>query len=81
MRSSLSRFIEAQQDTYQAALSELQSGNGEGVDMVHIPQLHGLGRSETCNISGISDIAGKAYLQHPTLGLAYSIARRVLCWA
>lgn len=33
------------------------------------PQLHGLGRSETSQHFGISDIAeAEAYLQHPTLG-------------
>jgi uncharacterized protein (DUF1810 family) len=70
MKSNLSRFVEAQQDTYEAALSELQSGNKRGHWMWFIfPQLRGLGHSETSRYFGIADIAeAEAYLRHPTLG-------------
>jgi uncharacterized protein (DUF1810 family) len=82
MKSNLSRFVEAQQDTYEAALSELQSGNKRGHWMWFIfPQLRGLGHSETSRYFGIADIAeAEAYLDTQLLVAAYSIAR-TLCWA
>lgn len=70
MKSDLSRFVEAQQDTYKSALSELQSGVKRGHWMWFIfPQLRGLGRSEMSQYYAVSDIAeAEDYLQHPVLG-------------
>lgn len=70
MKSDLSRFVEAQQDTYESALSELRSGVKRGHWMWFIfPQLRGLGRSETSQYYGVADIAeAEAYLRHPVLG-------------
>jgi uncharacterized protein (DUF1810 family) len=70
MTIELSRFIEAQQDTYAAALAELRSGRKHGHWMWFIfPQLRGLGRSETARWFGIADLAeAEAYITHPVLG-------------
>lgn len=39
------------------------------LDVVHLPQLRGLGRTETANFYGIASKAeGEAYLAHPVLG-------------
>lgn len=70
MTSELTRFIEAQQDTYVTALSELRAGRKRGHWMWFIfPQLRGLGKSETAAYYAIADLAeAESYLRHPLLG-------------
>lgn len=67
---SLSRFVEAQENVYPEALSELRAG----AKRTHwvwfiLPQLRSLGRSSTAHYYGLSgaDEASR-YLQHPILG-------------
>lgn len=67
---SLSRFIEAQENVYSEALSELRAG----AKRTHwvwfiLPQLRNLGRSSTALYYGLSGPdEARRYLQHPTLG-------------
>lgn len=70
MTHDLSRFINAQQNTYASALSELRAGCKQGHWMWFIcPQLRGLGHSETSRFYGIANISEAFdYLQHPILG-------------
>lgn len=70
MTFDLSRFIDAQQDTYTSALAELRAGRKRGHWMWFIfPQLRGLGHSETSRFYGIENFAeATAYLKHPILG-------------
>ena len=67
--NSLERFVEAQERTYQVALSEVYNGKKRTHWMWYIfPQLRGLGRSSMAHIYGISDLEeAKAYLEHPIL--------------
>ena len=67
---SLQRFHAAQEDTYAAALAELQAGQKRGHWMWFIfPQLASLGRSSTAKFYGIADLAeARAYLADPVLG-------------
>ena len=67
--NSLERFVEAQERTYQVALSEVYNGNKRTHWMWYIfPQLRGLGRSSMAHIYGISGLEeAKAYLEHPIL--------------
>ena len=67
---TLDRFVDAQQDTYAVALSELRQGRKQSHWMWFIfPQLRGLGQSEMSRFYGIAglDEAGR-YLAHPVLG-------------
>jgi uncharacterized protein (DUF1810 family) len=66
----LDRFVAAQADTYDAALSELRQGRKTGHWMWFIfPQLDGLGKSSTSRFYAIrSAEEAKAYLEHPVLG-------------
>lgn len=66
----LRRFIEAQETTYQAALSELQAGRKRTHWMWFIfPQIQGLGQSSTSRFYAIAGRAeAEAYLRHPVLG-------------
>ncbi|MDO8316085.1 MAG: DUF1810 domain-containing protein [Flavobacterium sp.] len=68
--TELIRFLEAQNQVYLKALSELKKGKKETHWMWYIfPQLKGLGSSETAQFYGIKDINGATtYLQHPILG-------------
>jgi uncharacterized protein (DUF1810 family) len=70
MTSALSRFTEAQQDSYADALAELRAGRKRSHWMWFVfPQLRGLGHSETAHYYGIADLAeAAAYLGHPVLG-------------
>lgn len=70
---SLDRFVKAQANTYEAALSELRAGHKRGHWIWWIfPQLRGLGRSERSIFYGIADEAEvMAYLRHPVLGQRY----------
>ena len=68
--TELIRFLEAQNQVYLKALSELKKGKKETHWMWYIfPQLKGLGSSETAQFYGIKDInEATTYLQHPILG-------------
>jgi uncharacterized protein (DUF1810 family) len=67
---NLQRFIDAQQGTFEAALSELKAGRKQSHWMWFIfPQLAALGHSPTAKFYGLRD-AGEAaaYLSDPILG-------------
>jgi len=66
----LSRFLDAQNQLYLKALSEIKEGHKKSHWMWFIfPQLKGLGKSETAKFYGINDIEeAMAYLAHPVLG-------------
>ncbi|MDD1611341.1 MAG: DUF1810 domain-containing protein [Methylococcaceae bacterium] len=66
----LTRFIEAQADSYATALSELKSGQKHSHWMWYIfPQLDGLGHSEIAKYYAIKSLAeAQQYLNHPVLG-------------
>ncbi|WP_422057910.1 DUF1810 domain-containing protein [Sphingomonas sp.] len=70
---SLERFVEAQAQSYDAALAEIRRGAKRSHWMWFIfPQLAGLGRSEMAKFYGISSLdEARAYLQHPVLGARY----------
>ena len=69
----LQRFIEAQQQTYEVALTELQAGEKRSHWMWFIfPQLAELGRSPTAQFYGIRSLQeARAFLAHPVLGRRY----------
>ncbi len=69
-RFALQRFLEAQETTYRAALSELRSGHKRTHWMWFIfPQIDGLGSSPTAKRYAIKSLAeAEAYLDHPVLG-------------
>jgi uncharacterized protein (DUF1810 family) len=66
----LQRFVDAQSQTYDQALSELRAGEKRTHWMWFVfPQVAGLGRSGMAQrfaISGLEE--ARAYLGHPTLG-------------
>lgn len=66
----LSRFVRAQEDIYQKALSELERGRKQSHWMWYVfPQLDGLGSSPTSRLYSIkSEDEARAYLEHPVLG-------------
>ena len=70
MDSNLSRFIEAQETTYEGAMLELARGRKDSHWIWYIfPQIVGLGNSETTKIFSIKSLEeGRAYLEHPVLG-------------
>src|SRR5215471_13830878 len=67
---NLSRFVQAQEDDYERALSAIRSGAQRTHSMWYIfPQLDGLGVSPTAKYYGIKSIEeAPAYLEHPLLG-------------
>ena len=67
---NLERFIDAQEASYEIALSEITSGRKKSHWMWYIfPQVQGLGFSETSKFYAIKDIGeAKAFLEHPVLG-------------
>jgi len=67
---TLTRFLDAQQSSYQTALSEIKSGRKRSHWMWYIfPQIQGLGFSETSKFYAIKDLDEAAdYLNHPVLG-------------
>ncbi|MDO9370860.1 MAG: DUF1810 domain-containing protein [Sphingopyxis sp.] len=69
----LSRFVEAQEGIYAAALAEIGRGKKRSHWMWFIfPQLAGLGRSATAQLYAIrSADEARAYLAHPVLGPRY----------
>jgi uncharacterized protein (DUF1810 family) len=66
----LDRFIRAQADDYNRALSEIKAGRKRSHWMWYIfPQMDGLGFSPTAKHYAIkSALEAQAYLDHPTLG-------------
>lgn len=73
MKYDLDRFIEAQQNVYPQALSEISRGRKASHWMWFIfPQLAGLGRSEIAQRYAIASLGeARAYLSHPVLGSRY----------
>lgn len=67
---NLRRFVQAQQDSYERALSELRGGHKRSHWMWYIfPQLDGLAFSSTAKQYAIKNIEeARAYLAHPVLG-------------
>lgn len=70
MQHDLQRFIDAQKNVYQTALSEITKGRKQSHWMWFIfPQLKGLGRSSNAQYYGIGSLEeARAYLTHPLLG-------------
>ena len=66
----LIKFLDAQNEVYEKALSEIKKGKKETHWMWYIfPQVQGLGYSETAKHYGIKDLnEAAAYLEHPILG-------------
>ncbi len=66
----LSRFVRAQEDDYEGALSEIKSGRKRSHWMWYIfPQFDGLGFSSTSRRYSIKSLGeAEAYLSHPVLG-------------
>jgi uncharacterized protein (DUF1810 family) len=67
---NLNRFVEAQHDNYEQALSEINSGRKRSHWMWYIfPQADGLGFSSTSKFYAIKNLdEARAYLEHPVLG-------------
>jgi uncharacterized protein (DUF1810 family) len=67
---NLSRFLQAQEDDYRRALSEIKSGAKRRHWMWYIfPQIDGLGFSPTAKLYSLKSIEeAKAYLDHLVLG-------------
>lgn len=83
-RFQLQRFVDAQHDTFEIALTELQTGKKQSHWIWFIfPQLAGLGRSPTATFYGIRSVhEARAYLAHPLLGDRYREAvEAMLSWA
>ena len=66
----LSRFLEAQKNSYDTALREIRAGRKRSHWMWYIfPQIQGLGFSSTAQYYAICDLQeAKDYLAHPVLG-------------
>ena len=70
MDYNLNRFVEAQETTYDIALSEIKNGYKQSHWMWFIfPQHKALGYSDKAKFYGISDLKeAEQYLRHPILG-------------
>ena len=70
MDVSLNRFIKAQENDFENALSEIKSGKKTSHWMWYVfPQFRGLGLSETSKYYSIQDLKeATEYLNHPVLG-------------
>ena len=70
MDYDLNRFVEAQEKTYDIALSEIKNGHKQSHWMWFIfPQHKDLGYSSKAKFYGISDLKeAEQYLRHPILG-------------
>jgi uncharacterized protein (DUF1810 family) len=66
----MKRFLDAQQSSFETALSEIKRGRKQTHWMWYIfPQIQGLGFSETSKFYAIKDLSeAREYLQHPVLG-------------
>lgn len=67
---NLARFVQAQEEDYEQALSEIRSGRKRSHWMWYIfPQFEGLGSSSTSQRYSIKSVAeAEAYLAHAVLG-------------
>ncbi len=67
---NLQRFLDAQQNTYQQALTEIKNGKKRSHWMWFIfPQIAGLGFSETSKLYAIKNLEeAQLYLEHDILG-------------
>ena len=67
---NLGRFVQAQEEDYEQALSEIRSGLKRSHWMWYIfPQFEGLGVSSTSKRYSVKSVAeANAYLAHPVLG-------------
>ena len=76
----LQRFVDAQAQTYEQALSEMRDGEKRTHWMWFVfPQLAGLGRSGMAQRFALSGLAeARAYAAHPTLGRRLVESARVL---
>lgn len=70
VRSDLKRFIDAQENNFRDAFTEIKNGRKQSHWMWYIfPQLAGLGRSETSIFYAIKDLQEAThYLKDPLLG-------------
>ena len=68
--TSLTRFLDAQHEDYEQALSEIKSGRKQSHWMWYIfPQVQGLGFSSTSKYYAIQDLhEAEEFLKHPVLG-------------
>ena len=80
MEHDLSRFIKAQENSYEVALSEIKSGRKRSHWMWYIfPQFKGLGFSETSKYYSIKNLdEAQRYLNHPILGERLKIVTKEL---
>ena len=76
----LRRFVDAQEDVYDAAVRELRAGRKTSHWMWFVfPQIAGLGRSPTAQKYAIRSLAeAEAYLAHPLLGPRLHECARIL---
>jgi len=76
----LRRFVVAQDDVYESAVSELRAGRKTSHWMWFVfPQIAGLGRSATAQKYAISSLAeAESYLAHPLLGPRLRDCARIL---
>ncbi len=76
----LRRFVDAQEDVYDAAVRELRAGRKTSHWMWFVfPQIAGLGRSPTAQKYAIGSLAeAEAYLAHPLLGPRLHECARIL---
>lgn len=67
---NLARFLQAQEQSYEQAMSEIRSGRKRSHWMWYVfPQFDGLGSSPTSRLYAIKSVAeAEAYLAHPVLG-------------
>jgi uncharacterized protein (DUF1810 family) len=79
--AGLGRFLAEQERYYEFALAELRRGRKAGHWMWFVlPQLRGLGMSETSWIYGIEGLEeAKNYLGHPVLGARLRECVRAIC--
>jgi len=68
--NDLKRFLDAQENDFERALSEIKRGRKQSHWMWYIfPQIVGLGSSETSRFYAVKDRAeAELYLAHPVLG-------------
>ena len=80
MVDDLSRFVDAQVDTYASALDELRGGKKRTHWMWFVfPQLRGLGHSAMAQRYGIAGLdEARAYLRHPLLGARLAECTRAM---
>jgi uncharacterized protein (DUF1810 family) len=76
----LSRFVAAQDGTYERAVSELRAGRKTGHWMWFVfPQIAGLGQSAMSQRYAIASLEeARAYLRHPVLGPRLAECARIL---